>query len=175
MITVREASGDDAHEIACVHVAAWREAYRGLIPDKILRNLSTDDCARSWTRILGGATAATLVAVEGARIIGFVSLGPSHDDDASAGIGQLYTIYLLPDRWREGIGTQLHDAALHQLADKRFSTATLWVLGINDRAISFYYHHGWARDGQTKTEPGPGGSHLEEVRLQRRLSRTPNR
>jgi ribosomal protein S18 acetylase RimI-like enzyme len=169
MPTVRAATVMDADGIAHVSVSAWREAYRGLIPDDALRTLSAADRARRWTANFTQGTSATLVADDDGVIVGFVSFGPSRDDDTPADIAELYSIYLLPARWRAGAGTLLHDAALQQLAGQ-FDAATLWVLRGNDRAMSFYQRHEWAPDGQTKTELRPGGVRLDEVRLRRRVA-----
>ena len=42
-VTVRDATVDDARAIAEVHVASWRWAYRGQLPDDLLDGLSVDD------------------------------------------------------------------------------------------------------------------------------------
>ena len=39
LITIRRAIPGDAEQIAAVHDAAWREAYRGLIPGRELERL----------------------------------------------------------------------------------------------------------------------------------------
>jgi len=38
-IIVRQAAGEDASEIANVHLNSWREAYQGLLPQKFLDHL----------------------------------------------------------------------------------------------------------------------------------------
>ena len=48
MVALRDATPDDAHAIATVHVASWQVAYRGFMPDAVLDGLSVDDRARKW-------------------------------------------------------------------------------------------------------------------------------
>jgi hypothetical protein len=52
-VTIRLANRADAPALAGVHVAAWRESYRDLIPESVLATLSTDDRLSTWRAILG--------------------------------------------------------------------------------------------------------------------------
>jgi len=40
---IRPATPEDARAIAEVHVASWRYAYRGLLPDDVLDRLSVEE------------------------------------------------------------------------------------------------------------------------------------
>ena len=51
-VTVRGATADDARAIAEVHVASWRWAYRGQVPDRILDELSVDEREAIWRAAL---------------------------------------------------------------------------------------------------------------------------
>jgi len=46
------ATPDDALPLARLHVAAWRAAYRGLVPDEFLDGLDVD--ARGAFQVLAG-------------------------------------------------------------------------------------------------------------------------
>ncbi|KAL2044143.1 hypothetical protein ABVK25_012432 [Lepraria finkii] len=46
---MREARIGDEAAVADIHVRAWQEAYRGLIPDEFLDALDPDDRARTYT------------------------------------------------------------------------------------------------------------------------------
>lgn len=170
MIVVREATADDAYGIAAVNVVSWQEAYRGLIPDDVLAGLSVDGRASHWAEFLASGAGSILVVTRESAIIGFVSFGRGRDDDATTAVGALYAIYVHPQCWREGIGTLLHDAALRHLRLDGYTSATLWVLDGNDRAIGFYRRHGWSPDGATQVDAGPGQVDLHELRLGRDLA-----
>ena len=45
---VRWATADDAAAIAAVHIASWRAAYRGLLPDAVLDSLSLEARTDHW-------------------------------------------------------------------------------------------------------------------------------
>lgn len=75
MIAIRRARPSDAAAIAAVHVAAWRSAYPGLLPDAYLAGLSARRKAAEYERTIrdGGVFVAAAVSVP--RIAGFVTVG----------------------------------------------------------------------------------------------------
>jgi ribosomal protein S18 acetylase RimI-like enzyme len=153
-VAVREAARKDAEGIARAHVLSWRVGYEGLMPGKVLRELSIYDREMRWEAILSGDRSAgartwTTVAEAGGEIVGFAGGGPSRDQD-TAGDGELYAIYVAPEHWNEGIGSRLVDDALHRLADGGAAHAQLWVLEDNARGRRFYERCGWSADGSRK-------------------------
>ena len=52
MITIRKATEEDAEAIAFVHVTAWQETYKGMMPAAILDHLSVNERSDCWRRIL---------------------------------------------------------------------------------------------------------------------------
>jgi ribosomal protein S18 acetylase RimI-like enzyme len=73
------------------------------------------------------------------NVLGWVSVGPSRDDDADENIiGELYGIYLDPQFYRIGYGTKLWREAKQYLFRNGFNKITLWVLEENVRARRFY-------------------------------------
>lgn len=167
---VRDARIEDAPEIARIHVGMWRHAYREYLPLSFLNGLSIEARRRGWSAqlIAPRDRTATLVADRDGEIVGFCSLGPCRDDDGTFTSGELYAIYVGPDRARTGIGSALMTAALRRLSTLRFREARLWVLTENAPARAFYEHHGWCLDGAIKAEPIPGGE-LRESRYTRSL------
>src|SRR3972149_5458465 len=66
-------------------------------------------------------------AADGAgRAVGFAVTGPSQDADADERTGELYAIYLDPDRFGRGIGKRLLEHAIGDLRGRGVRTATLW-------------------------------------------------
>ena len=151
--TIRLASIADADQIAAVHVRAWRWAYRGLVPDASLASLSAEERARAWRAWYEESVEAlTWVAEERGVVLGFVSAGPSRDEDEGAADGELYGIYIEPRLVETGLGRRLFETAIGWLRKRGYAGATLWVLEGNDRARRFYGSAGWTPDGATKTE-----------------------
>jgi ribosomal protein S18 acetylase RimI-like enzyme len=87
----------------------------------------------------------------GGGVVGFVTFGPSRDEDA-VGMGEIYALYVDPDRYEAGVGRMLMAHARRRLKEEGFEAAVLWVLIGNDRAASFYEREGWKPDGATREE-----------------------
>ena len=159
MIDIRRARPADAMAIAAVHVAAWRSAYPGILPDTYLANLSVsrqaadDDAAiRSATGVfVAAASGVDVPAAPGARtgsgsltrIIGFGTAGrarPSGEiGGRRLGEGEIETLYVLDD-WREhGIGRRLMRASAAHLAESGCRSVFLWVL--RDNPSRWFYQH----------------------------------
>jgi L-amino acid N-acyltransferase YncA len=158
---IRRATADDARGIAEVHVASWRSAYRGLVADDVLDGLSVDRREEGWkiSLTVHRERAAVLVVEQGERIAGFAAVGApeaNEDVDASGKVGELYSIYLRPDAWGQGMGKQLLEEAQNELRAAGFSEAVLWVVEGNERSRRFYELAGWAVDGGRRTECMPG-------------------
>ncbi len=165
---VREAQRQDAAEVAGVHVRSWQVAYRGLFPDDYLDGLRAEDRMAHYT--FGAARPdgpVTLVAVVDATLCGFVSTGPSQDEEA-AGAGQVYALYVDPPTWGRGIGRSLIVEARARLHRQGFTEAVLWVHPGNDRAQRFYRADGWQPDGHRRQEY-VGGVLADEIRYHRSL------
>jgi ribosomal protein S18 acetylase RimI-like enzyme len=169
---IRAATPADADGIALVHVRSWQSAYRGLVPHEHLDQLDAARRAQRWTRSLAGSDPsreATLVTVTDEQVTGFASVGPARDADADpARTGEVYSIYLLPQAWGQGLGRDLMAAALAGLADRGYQVVTLWVLKDNARARRFYEAAGFTADGSEQTVD-IAGSPIAEVRCRRIL------
>ncbi len=162
---VRRATPDDAHDVAELQVAAWRAAYRGLLPDEYLSSLSVAALQETWSQRLAGG-GDVLLAVAGAPL-GFISYG-SGDPAAGEPTGQVFAFYVHPDRWGTGVGRLLHEAALLTLVDAGHRRVVLWVLDTNERARRCYEHLGWWPDGATQVE-ALGGVQVSVLRYVRQL------
>jgi GNAT superfamily N-acetyltransferase len=143
----------DAAAIARLHLASYRVAYQGLLPAEFLSGLSAADRERRWRASLADPRRCTLIAQDDgwpAALTGFAEVGPSRDDDAGAGTGELMTLHVTQSRWRQGAGRLLLDAAVATLAASSCQSATLWVLTGNSRARAFYEAMGWHHDGTAR-------------------------
>jgi hypothetical protein len=144
MIAIRRAVAADAVAIAAVHVAAWRSAYPGILPDSYLANLSVSRQAAYYDAAIRGGTGVFVAIATGTdlppggggttRIIGFATAGRARTGGPFGrrlGEGEVETLYVLDD-WRErGIGRRLIRAAAAHLADAGCRSVFLWVLRDN--------------------------------------------
>ena len=146
-VTIRRATAADARAIAEVHVASWRWAYRGQLPDDLLDGLSVDEREAGWRSALEEDDAGVRVAVREEAIVGFASGMASRDDDAPADTGEVLTLYVVQDEVGKGTGRELLAAVQEDLRRRGFTRARLWVLETNTRARAFYERRGWTWDG----------------------------
>lgn len=164
---IRRAVPQDAEAIAAVHIQTWQVAYRGQLPDHYLNHLSLEleRRAETWRTEISTPRSPkheVWVANAEARLHGFVALGPARDLDPNV-TGEVYAIYVHPNRWGQGVGRALFTHAASRLASFGYRAAILWVLESNIGAHRFYETAGWAVDGRTKVETGPDGIELREV------------
>lgn len=162
MFRIRPATDADPAAIARAQVAAWHQAYAGLIPAAYLAEYTVPMRTERWRRILqaplpGGRT---LVGEVDGVVEGFASICDARDADVSG--TELAALYVHPTRWGAGLGHALHEAAVAHLS----AHAVLWVIEGNRRARTFYEHHGWRPDGRRKVEEF-AGTGVAEVRLAR--------
>ena len=82
-MSVRKARLADARAIAEVHVASWQGAYRGMIPDALLDNLSVDRREVFWKTTLADEDHHNVLAyVQAGMVVGFANFGHSRDEGA---------------------------------------------------------------------------------------------
>jgi ribosomal protein S18 acetylase RimI-like enzyme len=137
---IRKAALSDAEEIARVHVDSWRCAYRGFVPASILDELSYEQKARQWEKTLCAMAHQEFVYVaENAaqQIVGFASGGPALFKDNSLYRGELFTLYILDDYQRQGLGQRLFLQVVECLLQLELPSMLIWVLTENP-ARRFY-------------------------------------
>lgn len=165
---VRPAAAEDSIAVAQAHVRSWQVGYRGLLPIDYLNSLRPEDRATRYgfdQMNLDGPF--TQVAIDRGTLCGHVTTGRCRDTDLQ-GSGEIWALYVDPERWGSGIGRRLITAGCAQLTSQGYDTASLWVLSGNDRARRFYEHAGWHFDGAERTDSIAEHA-VHEVRYQRSL------
>jgi ribosomal protein S18 acetylase RimI-like enzyme len=134
---VRPAGLNDAQAIAQVHVATWRSAYSGLLPDDFLVSLSEAHYAERWTRVIAEGSSRVYVVEGPEGIVGFASGGRERAGE-SGFAGELYAIYVLDSAQRRGHGRELVRAVAGALREMELADMIVWVLRDNVAARQFY-------------------------------------
>jgi ribosomal protein S18 acetylase RimI-like enzyme len=140
LISVRLARLGDEEGIAHVHDAAWRDAYRGIIPGRELERMIERRGPAWWRKAIRAGT-RLLVLDFGDRIAGYASYGRNRMPALGLG-GEIFELYLAPEYQGVGLGRRVFEAARADLAAHGFPTFVVWALGDNDRAIAFYQRRG---------------------------------
>ena len=156
---VRLARPDDAEAIADAHVRGWLTAYRGLVPDSILDNLSIERRATFWRDTITWETAAesaeaparTWVVEEAGTVRGFASTGATgaigERPDGLASAGEIFAIYLMPEARGRGLGRALFGHVVEDLRLRGFQPIVVWVFEANGDSRRFYEAAGFTADG----------------------------
>ena len=151
----------DAEDLARVHVASWRETYRGLLADAFLARMSEPGFARRFRRGLTDPGGGVTLAAGGRHgLVGYAQGGTSRRE--IAGEAEISTLYVLRQAQGEGLGKQLMAAMARALAAQGARSLMISVLRDNIRARGFYEHLGGQPEAPRR-EPGPGGGLLYEV------------
>jgi len=170
-IDVRAANEEDAPAIARVHVESWQATYPGIVPQRVLENLSVERRMARWSSLLADPGEARIwIAELDGRVAGFAGTTRPADPALGIGVAELETIYLLPAAQGLGLGRLLLKRATDDLMARGFSAAILWVLTANDRARRFYEAAGWRPDGAAQMLDFDG-TPVEEIRYRIELSR----
>lgn len=149
MICIRRARPADATAIGQVHVATWRSAYAGVLPDDYLAGMSALRQAAGYEQaiierhnghavfvaVASGADAPEGTPADQSVIIGFVSGGRARR--AGLGQGEVETLYLLDDYRDRGVGRRLMRAMAAHLAAVGCRSVMLWVL--RDNPTRWFY------------------------------------
>ena len=125
-----------------VHWQTWREAYDEILPAEFQEQMTLDKC-RFYSQKY---PENTLIALDGAKVVGFVSYGDFRDPARIA--GEIFALYVLKEYYGKGIGQQLMKAAFAALDG--YQEIMLWVLEDNKRAIAFYEKTGFVFDDEEK-------------------------
>jgi ribosomal protein S18 acetylase RimI-like enzyme len=155
-VRVREATPDDTEAIVAVTAMGWRTAYRDIVAPERLADLPV---ARWRHEIQVGLLrpvddAFSYVAEIDGEFAGYCFVAaPSRESGLGPNAAELVAIYVEPDRWRQGAGEALMNAAMLRLAGLPYEEVVLWTFKENAPAIAFYERHGWSRDGEEKVHP----------------------
>jgi len=157
MVIIAAGPGDAA-ALAEVHVTAWRETYRGLLPAPYLAQMNIGLYARRWRRQLMAARPPEVVlAAEGREgLVGYCA-GQAGVDGAPA---EVSTLYVLQAAQKLGLGRRLLAASARVLQARGAGALSLWVLNGNVPARGFYEHIGGVAVAERAVR-GWGGGYRE--------------
>ena len=136
VITIRGARSGDAKAIADVHDAAWRDAYRGIIPGRELEKMVARRGPTWWQRAIRNGSRLSVLDFD-ERIGGYASYGRNRVP-ALPFRGEIFELYLAPEFLGLGFGRRLFEAARKDLGEHGYTTCLVWALADNERAIGFY-------------------------------------
>jgi ribosomal protein S18 acetylase RimI-like enzyme len=144
-------------------VDTWRTAYKGIVPDAHLEELSYDESECLWQDVVTADDGCVFVAEDDRGVFGFASgqRRQRFSRDLTEYEGELKTVYVLPSGQGAGAGRRLVGSVARHFAERRVGSMLLWVLAENRSARGFYESLG----GVLLAEDGfeLGGAWLSEV------------
>lgn len=146
--SVRVARPGDAESIRAVAERSWNRAHGDILTEGTIDRVIEEWYDIEHTRhAIRRENVGYFVAEASDDVVGYVSGGRSDDPD----VATLAAIYVDPDYWGRGIGTALVER-FHDFCRRRgYERVQLRVLAANDRARSFYRHHGYELAGEEAT------------------------
>ena len=158
-ITIRPARPADASGIARLDVETWRTTYAGVLSAAYLVGLSERRREAGWRSTILHEPGNVRVAVDArGEVQGFGSCGPNRGDPPFA--GEVFTLYVAPDRQNRGIGRRLLVTLFRRLVALGRNSAIVWVL--RDNPSRFFYERLGGRPARRKAIT-VGGRSVEAV------------
>ncbi|NLY46626.1 MAG: GNAT family N-acetyltransferase [Tissierella sp.] len=166
-IRTRIANVEDATSISTIHAKSWKEAYKGLLPNKYLNEIKDTRWVDMITKGLIDNTMKAWIAIIEDEIIACTCIGDSRYKGYENQL-ELISIYVLPEYWNVGAGSLLIDEVLKYAEDNDYVEVGLWVLDGNNQAIRFYEKNGFLSNGDT-ISCTIGEKHTNEKRYIKKL------
>ncbi len=176
MVEIRPATPGDAPALGAMHVAAWREAYTGILPEGMLASLSAESRAAMWLQLLRDSDthgeAEIFLALAEGDVAGFGACGRQRDKglELAGFTGEISALYVLRAHQRLGVGTVLMSLMAEALRKRGHQAAGLWVLRENRTARAFYERLGGVIIGE-REEQRPDATLMEFAYGWKELSR----
>lgn len=112
MVLIRKAKSEDLGEIQKIAKISWNDTYKGLIPEEIQSRFLEEAYSDERMPVRLSRTSLFVAEYDG-KLLGFANA--SQKD----GIANLHAIYLLPDAKGQGIGTELLQKLIDEMAPIR--------------------------------------------------------
>ena len=165
-IVIRLARPSDARNMAEVGMRSWEVAYKGIMPEEYIREKNATRPAQFAQNITDENTYAYVAQYNG-KTVGIMRIAPPVDDDVCENTYEIHYIYLHPDYFRMGIGTEMMEFAYDIARGLGKAIMVVWVLAENVDSIRFYEKCGFVADG--KSQMTERGRMLEQIRMRKCL------
>ena len=148
---IREATVNDSARIAEIDVISSRYAYKDILSDECLKDLSVENRVPVYTRWISEKRFGIYVYEDSGTglIQGMMGIGMCEDDDKK-GAFELHFIYVDPDDVRMGIGSEMLRFFEQKGKEKGCPELVVWVLEENGMGRQFYEKNSYHPDGKDK-------------------------
>ena len=137
---IRKAVLDDAKFIAKIIIKSWQTAYRGIIDDNYLDNLSYEKIEKVWEKNIENQNDNDKIFVyeENSKIQGVIRFGLPQDKSDNKYNAEIHVLYVEPTLKRKGIGSKLFEFAKDDFIKQNMRDLIIWCVKGNIQGINFY-------------------------------------
>lgn len=157
-IDFREACLADCYDLAVLKGNVWNTTYQGIYPQERLTGYDVEKNKRIFESIVENHEISLYVAVDGEKIVGFMTCGKPYKPFREYG-QEIGLLYILKEYQRQGIGRAFFRIAKKLVVDSGYKEFFLSVNKKNYEAQKFYL----AMGGEVLCEDG------EQVRIGYRI------
>ncbi len=126
-MVIRPSQKNDVSAMSRVYVKTWQETYLGVVPYGYLYAMSAPELEQGFLNEQQSRQVISYVAEDAGEVIGFISGGYERQGDTIYN-GEIYALYVLKNRQRQGIGTKLVSALAARLNYFNIYSMLVWVL-----------------------------------------------
>ncbi len=135
-IEVGQARTNEAGDIARVYIESWHDAYPGVVPDALLRAMTLPGQTARWRAAIAAREPVFVARHEKHGVVGMTSFGRTRDGDLGLE-GEVYTLYVDPAFYGEGVGRALLAQAFAELRRRGLNSCIIWAHAKNP--ARFFY------------------------------------
>ena len=150
---------EDSEEIAKLVISGWQTAYKGLIDEDFLNNMSIEQAKERWEQEVKDNN-KVLIYRENGKILGVIKYDEGLQEKDK---GEVYVLYVKPEEKRKQIGTKLFNTAKQELLKSGYKNMVVWCLVGNLVGENFYLKNGGVKTEKRKYSAN--GVEVEENRL----------
>ena len=158
-LIIRKALPEDTYNYTVCHISIWQSAYRGVVPDEYLENMSNEVEQRVEKYIdtlANPSDCEYYCAMLSEKMIGFII--------TELCTGEIWAIYLSKEYWGSGYGKEMLDFSVGELEKAGHNEVSLWVFEDNGRARRFYEKNSFVFDGTKREVNWYGGVPLVQFK-----------
>lgn len=160
---IERVSVETASVASHIYALSWKTGYKKIVPQPYLDQLSLE----GWTSRLKQSIYTDFLLKDHNKYVAVMSVSPARDEHMR-GWGEIVSLYVLPEYFRNGYGRILFSHGVECLHKHGFQKIYLWVLEKNDRARSFYHSMGFIFNGD-RNLLNIGGKELTAIRYVNQL------
>ncbi len=129
-MVIRPSQKADVYSMSRIYVQTWQDTYLGVLPYDYLHAMSVAHYQKAFLDELSSRQVISFAAEDSGRVIGFITGGYERKGDVIYS-GEIYTLYVLKNFQRLGIGAKLVAALATQFNHLGIYSMLVWVLKQN--------------------------------------------